>query len=313
MTRKQIVLLGGLGIVLVTGTLTGALYARDLSHARARIAAGSRIAQTACGPVEYADTGQGPPVLVIHGAGGGFDQGVLLGESLLGAGHRIIAPSRFGYLSSPLPADASVQAQAAAYASLLDGLGLEAVPVVAISAGGPSGLQFALDYPERTEALVMVSALSWMDPVRTGEDARRTTAINRVMGSDFLYWSVIHVARRPMLSLLGVTPELMRDLPPTEQQRVDAILDGMLPLSQRMPGIMADQGYTFSRDQPLESITAPVLVLHCRDDTLVRFEHGQHTADRIPGAVLHAMETGGHFSIGGTQVIQVVVTDFLAQ
>jgi pimeloyl-ACP methyl ester carboxylesterase len=78
------------------------------------------LADTACGPIGYAVAGEGPPVLVIHGAGGEFDQALDFAEMPLQSGFRVIAPSRFGYLRSPLAADASPEAQADAYACLLD-------------------------------------------------------------------------------------------------------------------------------------------------------------------------------------------------
>lgn len=68
---------------------------------------GSRMLETSVGPIEYAEVGEGPPVLVIHGAGGGFDQGLDLAEDLVRNGFRVIAPSRFGYLRTPLPKDGS--------------------------------------------------------------------------------------------------------------------------------------------------------------------------------------------------------------
>ena len=43
---------------------------------------------------------------MVHGAGGGFDQGLELGD-FARAGFRVIAVSRFGYLGTPLPADAA--------------------------------------------------------------------------------------------------------------------------------------------------------------------------------------------------------------
>lgn len=69
-----------------------------------------------------AGEGDGPPVLLLHGAGGGYDQGLLIGETFLGAGYRFIAPSRFGYLRSAIPRDGSPGAQADGYAALLDTL-----------------------------------------------------------------------------------------------------------------------------------------------------------------------------------------------
>jgi 2-hydroxy-6-oxonona-2,4-dienedioate hydrolase len=138
------------------------LYLRvrqDVRAAEERIAGGGRVADTPCGVIEYADQGEGRVVLVSHGAGGGYDQGLAVSEQL-GAGFRIIAPSRFGYLNTPYPDDPSAAAQADAYACLLDSLGVEKVLVIAFSAGGPSALQFALRYPDRTDSLIMVSAIS---------------------------------------------------------------------------------------------------------------------------------------------------------
>jgi 2-hydroxy-6-oxonona-2,4-dienedioate hydrolase len=60
-------------------------YRHDFSQARARIATSS-IAQTVCGPVEYVSAGSGTPVLVVHGAGGGFDQGMDFGGDLVAHG-----------------------------------------------------------------------------------------------------------------------------------------------------------------------------------------------------------------------------------
>ncbi len=95
------------------------MYQRDIQTARARVSSGSQIAQTACVPIEYAVVGEGAPVLVVHGAGGGFDQGLDFGLPLTRQGFRVIAMSRFGYLRTPLPDEAAPVAQAEAHACLL--------------------------------------------------------------------------------------------------------------------------------------------------------------------------------------------------
>jgi hypothetical protein len=59
------------------------------------------------------------PVLVVHGAGGGFDQGLHFGAPLAAKGFQVIAMSRFGYLRTPLPAEASAAAQADGHVCLL--------------------------------------------------------------------------------------------------------------------------------------------------------------------------------------------------
>ncbi|MGJ7459023.1 hypothetical protein ACR80S_03370 [Halomonas sp. MA07-2] len=115
--------MGGLGVgraaaILISLLLVAslvvvtALYQRDIRHARERITVGSQVVETPCGLIEYAVAGEGIPVLVVHGAGGGFDQGLDALEPLAGEGLQLIAMSRFGYLRTPLPTDASAAAQA---------------------------------------------------------------------------------------------------------------------------------------------------------------------------------------------------------
>lgn len=76
-------------------------------------------------------------MLVVHGAGGGFDQGLALGQGLAERGWRVIAASRFGYLGTPLPRDASASAQADAHACLLDALGIERAAVLGAASSAP--------------------------------------------------------------------------------------------------------------------------------------------------------------------------------
>jgi hypothetical protein len=81
-----------------------ARYRKEIRDIRASVERGRTIALTESGPIEYAEAGEGEPMLVIDGAGGGYDQGLFLGAGL-GSEYRIIAPSRFGYLKTPVPAD----------------------------------------------------------------------------------------------------------------------------------------------------------------------------------------------------------------
>src|SRR5262249_25960266 len=120
------------------------------------IPAGSLLAQTPCGPIEYAIAGEGAPVLVVHGAGGGIDQGMDAAKGLAAAGFRVVAVSRLGYLRTPLPATASPEPQADAHACLLDALGIGRAAVIGASAGAPSSMQFALRHPQRCSALVLL-------------------------------------------------------------------------------------------------------------------------------------------------------------
>jgi pimeloyl-ACP methyl ester carboxylesterase len=135
-------------------------YRADMRAARARLASLKLFTMsTPWGTVRYADQGAGPPVLVIHGITQGTDGGLdLVARPWVPPGFRVIVPSRFGYLDSDLPPDATPQLQADAFASLLDALEVRTVGVLAASAGSTSALQFALRHPDRTSGLVLVSA-----------------------------------------------------------------------------------------------------------------------------------------------------------
>jgi pimeloyl-ACP methyl ester carboxylesterase len=115
------------------------------------------VAYTACRPIVHATASEGIPVLELHGIFGGIGQRLLVAWPSLGSGVRIIAPSRFGHLGTPLSAGASQARQADAHACLLGYLGIARAVVVAHSAGSVSAIELALGHPKRVAALVLVA------------------------------------------------------------------------------------------------------------------------------------------------------------
>ncbi len=67
---------------------------------------------TARGPVEYAVFAEGPAVIALHGAMGGYDQGLILARTIGPPGYRYVAVSRPGYLGTPLTGGRSSEEQA---------------------------------------------------------------------------------------------------------------------------------------------------------------------------------------------------------
>src|SRR5512146_3344767 len=99
----------------------------------------SRIANTACGAIEYTLLGKGPVVLVCHGT----SSDCFSRESsapLLEAGFAVLTPSRPGYGRTPLNVGASAAQAAEAMIALLDCLGIKTCTVKAVSGGGPTGI-----------------------------------------------------------------------------------------------------------------------------------------------------------------------------
>ena len=283
-------------------------YRRDIRRARERISVGSCIVQTSDGLIEYAAVGDGPPVLVVHGAGGGFDQGLDFSSRLVQGGFRVVAPSRFGYLRTPLPADATPAGQADAYAHLLDTLHVRRVAVIGLSAGAPSSMQFALRHAERTVALVLLVPAAYPSHLqgRSGgalpDRASATTRLlfDAALKSDFLFWAAPKIAPRAMLrSLVGTPPEVVAGADADERARAAQVLDHLLPFSQRRLGVLNDAAITpFLPRYELERIGAPTLVLGAADDLFGTYEGARYSAEHIPDARFVGYASGGHMMVG---------------
>ena len=220
-------------------------FDQDIKLATARAAQGSRLVATRCGPIECQEAGTGVPLLMVHGSGGGHDQGMAFAGGLAQRGIRVIAMSRFGYLRTPMPADASPAAQADAHVCLLDALGIQQAAVLGGSAGGPSALQMAIRHPDRVSALVLLVPLAYKPS--TSADSAKPLApwaealLMRLIGSDFAFWAGLHMARDQVIRyVLATPPEQVSAASPQERARVNAILDRILPVSARSAGLRSD-------------------------------------------------------------------------
>jgi pimeloyl-ACP methyl ester carboxylesterase len=265
------------------------------------MSARSKLAQTPFGLLEYAEEWSGPPVLVTHGILGGWDQGMLITQ-LAPPDQRdlhIISVSRWGYLRTPVPANPlhrTHEAQADAYASLLDTLGIDRVAMVGISGGGPSAIQFALRHPDRVWALVSVSGVTGrLEPGLTGKERTFIKILNNNLGLLFLH----AFAREQTMALYGLTPDRLAILKsqPDTLRIVEAIY---FP----HPGAMRREGFALDLSlfptlprYPVERISVPTLAVHGTADATVPYTHSQYLVDNVPGARLLKIEGGSHLSI----------------
>jgi pimeloyl-ACP methyl ester carboxylesterase len=280
---------------------------------RERVLAGSRLLPTAEGTVEFADRGSGPPVLVVHGAGGGYDQGRFIAEHFVGTGFRFIAPSRFGYLRSPILGDGTPETQADTYAALLDRLGIQRAGVVAVSDGGPSALQFALRHPDRLNGLVMLSAKSQTPPPET---ALQASVFRSIFRSDYLFWVITDFMQPFLLKMFGVSGEVQSETTTFARPIVSEFLSSMNPISLRRSGIYHDRATLSTLPEarfPLERIGVPTLVIHAVDDGLQPYRHGVNTAQKVPGAEFLSYERGGHMLILQLDAVRSRVNAFLIE
>lgn len=311
------------GAVLVAGVVLLAVavafvilrYRRELAVARSAAGRGSVIVTTANGPIEYAVSGTGAPLLSIHGAGGGFDQGLANAAAFVDGAFRVIAPSRFGYLRTPIPADASTAAQADAHAALLAALDVAEAVVVCVSAGARSAIELAIRHPRRVAALVLIVPGTYAptSPVNIeGSRGSRFVFWLVNIGADFIWWLAGRLAPSVLIRFLGVRPELVAAAPEAERDKVMRIVRAIEPLSLRFAGINIDSTPDLHR-LPLERIAAPTLVISARDDLFNTLPAAEFAASAIPNASLHVFDTGGHLLVGHGQETREAIRAFLAR
>lgn len=283
-------------------------FRNEIAQQRSRIdAGGSRVVPTRCGPVEVAEAGpaQGSPVLLVHGSGGGFDQGLALGADLAARGFRVIAPSRFGYLRTPWPEqlapgspDAGA-AQAEHLACLLDAMGIGEAAVMGVSAGAISAAEFAARHPQRTQALVLMVPAAYRPDPTPPLPGWAQAVLEGFVAADFPFWLASRFATDQVRRfVLATPPAAYAAASAGEKGRADRLMREILPISARQRGLMHDTVATQRVPRPrFESIRAPTLAISARDDFFGTYASAAHAAQQIAGARLLAFERGGHLML----------------
>jgi pimeloyl-ACP methyl ester carboxylesterase len=282
-------------------------YRRYLDAARARLAAVKRhVISTPWGAVEYAERGEGDPVLVVHGifhtcVGGLFSVRDLFSD------RRLIAPSRFGYLGSSMPRNPTPAAQADAFAALLEALGIAQIDVIALSAGATSALQLALRHPDKVKHLAVL----------VGNLPGSPTAVVqpfsvKLSNRQLPMWTLKTLAPSAMARLVAAVPDEF--VMTTEDARfVAEFIDSLFPVMRNGYDFDACVSNADVNGYNLEAIHVPTLIVHTKDDRLASHEASRRAAARIPGARFVSLESGGHLMLGQTKIIREKLADFFAE
>ena len=294
----------GVGIAIWFGIDTGRAYARIIGN--------STIVFSPKGDIEFKRGGVGVSVLVIHGSGGGYDQGALIATAILGEGFDWIAPSRFGYLRSTFREGATFADQAEAYAHLLDNLGLKRVSVLALSHGGPSALLFTVLYPDRVSSLTLLSCgVASSSDAGQAEANQKGDALTTIFRFEILYWVVRRFLRKRLMGLMGAGDMAVATLTPEQRILINQVIDYMAPVSPRYAGVVFDNKAAMPNER-VAAIRSPTLIVHAKDDSLQLFHNAAYAAAHISGARLVSFNRGGHHLLVVEQaVIQAEIRRFI--
>lgn len=284
------------------------------------LAARSELAKLPSGDMEFAVRGDGSPVLVFHSAPGGYDQALAVGGFLEDAGFQVIAPSRPGYLRTPLSTGPKPDAQAGAAAELLDELDISKTAVVGIGWGGSAAIEFARRFPARTSALILVSAPALEIPPAPGTPL--PIAIANKIGGAAGSWSFEGNVQKNPARVLGQAFDLTSSgdaaartawtgfmlQNPDELERFQEILLALSPMAPRMEGLEND---LLQPASPLRGLTPPVLVVHGALDKAVPPPSGN--ASRFSPAEIFILPGEGHLVLSGPGATAATrrIVDFL--
>jgi pimeloyl-ACP methyl ester carboxylesterase len=242
--------------------------------------------------VNAVDIGEGPPVVLVHGLGGNWQNWLEVLPALADAGHRAIAFDLPGFGHSEMPArDITIPRYGLAVDAVLEALGVEGpVAVVGSSMGGLIAADLAVSRPSTVERLVLVSAAAlWNEQTR----ARPLVAASKV--SRFYApllvsgWEII--ARLPRLR-----HEALRAAGIRNPRRISAQLAYELLSGVGRPGFIdALQAlYDYRIRDRLPEIACPTLIVWGGEDPVVPLRHAFEFERLIPGGRVVVFPGAGH-------------------
>lgn len=295
-------------LLVLVSVLIYVKYRIEMKDLKAHLIQNSQIVDLPSGRMEYTIYGEGKPVLISHGGAGGYDQGLITAKTHLEGDYKIIAVSRFGHLRSILPKDSNAMMQADAYAELLDHLGIERLPIIGTSGGGPSAIQFALRHPQKCSGLVLTCAVS---------DTMKNRRMG-IYGHPFVYYLTIKYLKKLVLKQIGVTQEIFKKLDKDEIKSLGNLLVTMNPIELRRDGLYVEvEEWTdktaWAEFYDLTKIDCPTLIIHAKDDSVVPYEMAVRANRLITQSDFLSLNDGGHLKLGHRSLIKGRTSNFINQ
>jgi pimeloyl-ACP methyl ester carboxylesterase len=241
-------------------------------------------------PVTYAELGEGPPLLLIHGLGGCWENWL---ENIphLARTHRVIAPDLPGFGDSPMPGwEISIQSYGALITELCRALDIESVPLVGNSMGGFVAAEVTVSEPLLVKKLVLVSAAGVSHARMRSEPAETAGRMAAAVAPLLLRYQE-GALRRPRLRNRMIRHIIHRPSELRPELLWEIIQGGM-----HAPGLVAAirglAGYDIL--DRLEDVEIPTLIVWGRNDLIVPVDDAFEYARLIRGSELVIFDRCGH-------------------
>jgi pimeloyl-ACP methyl ester carboxylesterase len=241
--------------------------------------------------------GSGPPLLLLHGIG---DTSQTWNRVIpqLAAHYTVIAPDLLGHGLSDKPrADYSVSAYACGMRDLMAVLDIDAVTVVGHSLGGGVAMQFAYQFPERCERLVIVASGGVgreVHPMLRFAASPGADVVLPIVTAAPVRWAVRKSAgvirHIPGLSLGADTDYAMSRYDALDSSRSRSAFLRTLRAGVDVRGqaiTMLDRCYL--------AAGVPTMIVWGTDDPIIPVSHAYVAHEAMPGSRLELFEGCGHF------------------
>jgi pimeloyl-ACP methyl ester carboxylesterase len=234
-------------------------------------------------------SGAGPPILLVHGLGGRWQNWV---ENVprLSAHRRVVALDLPGFGRSQLPvAPITIAGYARTLDTVCDLLELEAPLVVGNSLGAVVVAELALRFPARVGSLAFVAGACLAPADLESRTAQLALVAGGRIASSLLRGPSGSVTRPRARHLAWAT--VLRHPTRIPSDTLYEVAGGVRP-----PGGAAALAALSAHDisGELGAIGVPTLVVHGRDDVLIPCADAERVARMIPGAELVTFEDTGH-------------------
>jgi len=242
----------------------------------------------------YLGGGEGPVLLMVHGMAGCAEnwRGVV---EPLAQRHTVIAPDLPGHgLSAGGPGDYSLGSLAAGLRDLLLALGHERATLVGHSLGGGIAMQFAYQFPEMVERLVLVSSGGLGPEVSPVLRAAALPGAELFIAATASAGQKVGGAIGRGLSAVGMKPgadiaEVARGYASlAEPRRRKAFL-------ATLRSVVDTEGQRIAAaDRLYLAEEVPLLIVWGARDPIIPVRHGEDAHRTLPGSQLEVFEDAGH-------------------